>query len=197
MPLHTSSTAWPGSFEQSSDLAAYLACAILHCTGWECSPRCKTWISPFTYHRVQPICMSMSRCFRKTTCIYKVCLLRFQTFLSGCLTSLSRKEPLYCNLFKTAVLLSLTDHFIYLKTTLHGKKKSWSLSRCLKEESYWYLLEWTCVSLVLIKCSILSSVELRDKVWSWALVLKCSNICVTFWPRDSEKLYSSEILNSL
>lgn len=67
--------------------------------------------------------MSMSRCFRKTTCIYKVCLLRFQTFLSGCLTSLSRKEPLYCNLFKTAVLLSLTDHFIYLKTTLHGKNK--------------------------------------------------------------------------
>lgn len=47
----------------------------------------------------------------------------FQTCLSGCLASLSRKEPLYCNLFKTAVLLSLTDHFICLKTTLHGKNK--------------------------------------------------------------------------
>lgn len=77
----------------------------------------------FIYHQVQPICRSISRCFRKTICIYKVCLLRFQTFLSGCLASLPMKEPLYCNLFKIAVLLSLTDHFICLKTTLHGKNK--------------------------------------------------------------------------
>lgn len=138
---------------------------------------------------MQCICMSYkntSRCYRKPTSVDKCCLLRFQTsWFSGCLASLSRQEPLYCNLSKTVVLLSNTDHFICLKTSLQAKNTNLIFFQMPEGRILFVSLRAN----LYLSCTSAFwplSKKCRDNVWSWVLVLNF-NTWVPSSSRDSEQ----------